>query len=40
MNYKRLFALLFLCAICLSTAVLTPVAPKATVKVGTVKPDT
>ena len=40
MNYKRLFALLFLCVLCLSSAVLTPVAPKATAKVGTVKPDT
>ena len=40
MNYKRLFALLFLCAICASTSVLAPTAPKATAKVGTVKPDT
>ena len=40
MNYKRLFALLFLCAICLSSAVLAPATPQASVKVGTVKPST
>lgn len=40
MHYKRLFALLFLCAICLSTAVLAPVAPNAAVQAGAVKPDT